>query len=469
MSFTLSRRALLKGMGQAAAVSIALPRLEAMAQASAPPKRLVVFHFANGAPMGLNGGADRWTPAGATVGPTPCLEGLTLGGTSWHSRVNVVTGLSTASLTEGEGGNPHVAPTLCAPTGLKPTRSASGAPAGPGGPSFDQVAARALGTPALVLATRARNESLEGLFSYAGADNPVAAAVDPQAVFCSLFPGACQTVGPDPIAPRRSVLDYVGGQVTALQRRLGAGDRLRLQAHLDAVRALEASLQQRAPAAGCTTPVRPVQPRAWWLDDAHLPEHADVMLELMTMALACDLTQVASFSITPGGGGPTFPFLRRASGAAVEKNDHDASHLFPTEYPNGPPDTDPLETYTLITRWKVQAFASLLRRLDAVGEGAGTLLDHSAVVAYSEMSNGAGHFVRSLPVLAAGGLGGMATGRHLTFPCRRAPGASMAWCVNDASVVDRPLADLWLTLLRAVGVQAEAFGNSTGTLPGLWV
>ncbi|HEX3851858.1 MAG TPA: hypothetical protein VHW01_12875 [Polyangiaceae bacterium] len=86
--------------------------------------------------------------------------------------------------------------------------------------------------------------------------------------------------------------------------------------------------------------------------------------------------------------------------------------------------------------------AYLLKSMDAVDEGDGTLLDHSAVLFSSEIEDGDTHSHYNLPVLVGGGLGGaIPTGTHLRTP------------------YNAPLGSLFLTLLGGLGVPASHFGD----------
>jgi hypothetical protein len=65
-------------------------------------------------------------------------------------------------------------------------------------------------------------------------------------------------------------------------------------------------------------------------------------------------------------------------------------------------------------------------------------------------SDGNRHNHDDLPILVAGGgAGGIRGGRHLRL------------------ATETPLANLWLALLHRMGVEARAFGDSTGPLDGL--
>jgi hypothetical protein len=109
-----------------------------------------------------------------------------------------------------------------------------------------------------------------------------------------------------------------------------------------------------------------------------------------------------------------------------------------------------IKQYREINRWHTAQLAYLLAKLRAIPEGDGTLLDNSMILFGSSISDGNRHDPNNLPIILAGGAGGaLRTGRHLTSP------------------KETPLCNLYTTMLDAVGVKIESFGDSTGVLPDL--
>jgi hypothetical protein len=103
-----------------------------------------------------------------------------------------------------------------------------------------------------------------------------------------------------------------------------------------------------------------------------------------------------------------------------------------------------------INRFHTGELAYLLDRMKSVKEGGGTLLDRTAVVYGSGISDGNRHNHEDLPILLAGRLGGsLAPGRHVRFPA------------------ETPLCNLYLSLLDRVNVRVPKFGDSTGRLVGI--
>ena len=93
----------------------------------------------------------------------------------------------------------------------------------------------------------------------------------------------------------------------------------------------------------------------------------------------------------------------------------------------------------------LKTFESLAR----TREGEDRLLDRTMILFGSNMGDSNTHVNTNLPILLAGG--GLRHGRHLAFP----------------SDHNRPLCDLFVTLLQQFGVDADRFGSSTGTLSEL--
>lgn len=453
----MSRRALLRGAGS---IAIALPVLEAMLDdrgllcgeahafgGSPLPRRMVLFHFPNGVPM------DDWTPSttGAGWALPPALESLA----PFQDQVNVLTGLGNGFTSYLEG-NKH---DITAPshfTCVEPV-GAGGQYSSAGGISCDQLAAEAIGVgtkaPSLQVSLFASHtaQPIVNRMSYKGVDEPVGFYEDPKTLFDFLFAGL--DVDPDAAGAladrRRSVLDYVQGSTADLQARLGAADQQRLEQHLEAIRELELSIAA-LPSEQCTLPADPGAVGAY---DADIEGRVEALLGLSAMAIRCDLTRVLVFSMGCSSCPLTYDFL------GFSDRDHALSH-----WPSG----GTREDNTTMARWKVGRFARLLELLDAMPEGDGTMLDHTVLSCTSEIANGTAHDDVILPALVAGRVGGMQGGRHLVFPCDhsspRHP-STAAYCGGGRT----PLANLWLTMMQAVGVEVGSFADSTGTLEGLWV
>ena len=135
-----------------------------------------------------------------------------------------------------------------------------------------------------------------------------------------------------------------------------------------------------------------------------------------------------------GGSGRSYTFVD----PSVTGGHHDISH-----HQDDPENFRKLE---IINRWEVRKMAELARKLHAEKDAEGeSLLDRTAIYLSSEISDGNSHAHTDLPVLLLGGLGGELPHGHIT----RA----------------EPMANLFVALLAAVGVDVASFGDdSTGRL-----
>src|SRR5207302_5649389 len=127
-------------------------------------------------------------------------------------------------------------------------------------------------------------------------------------------------------------------------------------------------------------------------------EHMRLMCDIVALAFQTDKTRVATLLLCRDISGLFYPFLD------ARKAHHSASH------------DDLSDEYERISRYYVSQLAYLAGRLDAMPEGAGTVLDHSCLLYLSNMWSGSKHDSTKLPVLLAGGLGGtLQTGRVLDY------------------------------------------------------
>jgi hypothetical protein len=237
---------------------------------------------------------------------------------------------------------------------------------------------------------------------FAGADQPIVPENDPRDLFDRLFATLSQSqVELDRVRQRRaSIIDLVTGELEAAAKRYGAEDRLKVEAHLDALRAIEQRLESLVDCGDVAAPPGNLDPGN---NDA-FPDVVDLHSDLIVRALACDLTRVASMQWSySGGAGVRFNWLG-VSGTYHSQVIHE-------------PGTD--ADVAKVNTWFSEQFATLLDRLAAVPEGNGTMLDNTLVVWGRDMAVGAGHGLEPLPVILAGRAGGrLATGRYLQFPAQ---------------------------------------------------
>jgi hypothetical protein len=443
---TLSRRSLLRGAG---GIAIGLPMLEAMigrrshaAEGDAPPRLVIVFS-ANGTIE------DRWTPVGTEddfVLDAPGDPGRILAPLEpWKDRLLVLGGLDMLSRNYGPGGNGHDLGMGHMLTGTDLVVGPSGVgefshlPDGSaGGPSIDQAVADVIGQEtsfrSLEFGVQANldvNRQLTSRMCYRGQFQVLPPENDPRAAFDAFF----LQLGTDPAelaklrARRQSVLDRVKEDFDALDAKLGGSDRQKLEAHLQAIREVEQSLQAGGgPLPGCALPAEPdagLNPQS----NDQYPTIGRLQMDLMAMALTCDITRVTTLQWSTAQSGVRFSWLGHTD------SHHGLSHEA---------DNDPAKRTQLvqINHWYAEQFAYLLDKLAAQPEADGTLLDNTVVLWVNEQGNGQTHTKDQIPFVLAGNYAGkLRTGRWLQYD-------------------QRAHNDLYVALLNLYGSDALTFGNA---------
>jgi hypothetical protein len=269
--------------------------------------------------------------------------------------------------------------------------------------------------------------------SWSSPTTPLPAEAHPRLVFEMLFgEGGTPEERQATLRRRASLLDSVRGDLASLKRELGAADRAKMDEFLESLRDVERRIQmaERTAHASPRDVERPIGVPASYAD------HARLMFDLQVLAFRGDITRVTSFQLARETSNRTYPEI------GVSDPHHPLSH-----HGNDP---EKIERMSKINRFHVTLFAEFLAKLRAVPEGDGTLLDHSLLLYGSGMGNPNLHDHTNLPILVAGGAGGMQGGRHLRYD------------------QPTPLANLHHALLEKAGVDLEAFGDSTGPLKELF-
>jgi hypothetical protein len=441
----LERRTFLRGLGTALALPFmesALPRSLWAAGTSSvtPPLRLAFLFIPNGAHM------PAWTPEaeGADFALPATLEPLA----NVRSKIAVLSGLAhDTGFAHGDGAGDHARSAATFLTGVHPVKTdGKGIRAGI---SVDQIAAEQIGRQTKFTSLELGCEegrlagSCDSGYSCAYSHNiswrspttPAGKEVNPRQLFDRLFGGpdaAAQTQSrAKRDLERKSILDLVQQDASRLRRQLGKDDARKLDEYLHGVREIEQRIEN--PDEELFVGERPARPHGIPKD---YEKHARLMGDLLALALASDLTRVASWMLANEGSDKTYAALDIADGH------HSLSHHMG--------DAEKQAKIAKINRYHVQQLAYFLERLETIAEGEGTLLDNTMIVYGGGLGDGNAHNHDDLPVLLAGGAAGaFQLGRHLRYP------------------KGTPLMNLYLTMLHTAGVDVDAVGDSTGPLDNL--
>ena len=229
-------------------------------------------------------------------------------------------------------------------------------------------------------------------------------------VFGGLTPGAADG---NHLRRRAAVSDFLNGRFAALGRSLGAEDRRLLDSHLQSLREVERRTTGPAPATCDTsralssfTPATLADPTNPTSDAPALTAN---MQDMVALAFACDLTRVASISMSWEGGGGSEGLVHTWLG--FRNAHHGMSHH------GGNPDKR--AKFNQITRWYAEQIARMLDRLQQYPHpDGGTLYDQTLVWWMFRHGDGNAHANFGVPGILAGGAGGYfgPMGRFLSLP-----------------------------------------------------
>jgi hypothetical protein len=272
--------------------------------------------------------------------------------------------------------------------------------------SIDQLIANRLGGttkfPSLEFGVRIQGQEPLRYISYRGASMPNTAVDDPWQMYTRIFAnaGMTDTQLARTLADRKSVLDFVKDDLTRLSSRFTSADRARLDAHLSGITRIEQQLTTGT--LTCATPTLParIDPEAM----ANFPTIAKIQMDLMTLALTCGMTNVATFMFANSDSWQYYPWI------GVNEEHHTMSHAA---------DSDLATRAKLVTInvWHAQQVAYMLDKLAAVNDPDGTsMLDNTLLLWGNELGVGNAHSYTNIPWLMAGGAGGaFKMGRYLQY------------------------------------------------------
>lgn len=448
MPKTLSRRALLRGLGGAL---VGLPLLEAMVPrllfgATPIAKRFVVSF------CGTVVGNDTLSSPGAYGALPSTMPASWKGLEAVRSHVSVVSNMdipvyvgTTTPTAPASAYNMQHGTTPA--TTLAGVTSVEIMPIMVKAQTADQYAAAGLGAGTKLDSLQVRtqvlpytgsNKNHSGVMSAKEVNGQILQLppiVSPAQLFDTLFGGGVSTTGGTPALERRaSVLDLIADDAQKLTSSVGAADRVKLEQHFDEIRSLEKSVQAAisgGPGGSCgpaTAPTDPpVGPNAFsgWSNETL---RGEMMADMIAYALSCDLTRAVSWMMT-------FEQVQMANVVDGVTQMHDDSHnaqARPTHI-------------SANCNWHATLFARLVGKLASMPEGTGTVLDNtflSLIFAEAKTAHGRSgmrHLVAGMPSRIKNGMHIDGAGTH--------PGR------------------IQIAGLQAVGVNANTLGELTGPAP----
>jgi len=371
-----------------------------------------------------------------------------------------------------------------------------------GGISVDQVIANQIGPmtalPSLQLGLSTLDSSCDGVpcaharsLSWSGPNAPMYKIVNPQAVFDRLVTAGAPKVGqaptntntPNPAlaqtrALQKSVLDSVLDSAKSLRTKLSTGDQARIDQYLTSVRDLEtlvASPGMQVSGGGATSACMglPRPPEAY--ADMNTPPgysretHSNLMIQLVTMAFACDLTRTVSFMLDDSRSEyvyshvPMRRFVSPAPGTLSSPGTGTCADYHSLQHAGAANDG-----FATVIWWMASKANQMTQALAGIKEGAGTVMDNT-VIHFGSGMHGGNHDGLKLPIVLIGSGGGVLK-QNASMVLN---GDSPARDGSASTSTGARLANLHLTLTQKVfGCPSTSFGGpgaSSGIIPDILV
>lgn len=235
----------------------------------------------------------------------------------------------------------------------------------------------------------------------------------------------------------QSILDAVGGQAGELRRSMGAQDRDRLDQYFTSVRELEQRMQMSKewekkprPVAKSSTPLDPSSPK----------EYMDKVRLMYDMARLCFETD-SSRAVTLMLDSVNTPALDIDHVHTTTDGYHSLSHHGKS--------AKKLSQLKDIDSMHMRLLAKLMEDLKTSKEDGAPLLDRTMILYGSNFGNANAHTTTNMPTLLMGG--GFNHGQHHVFDTEH----------------NYPLPNLFVSMLQRMGIDADKFASSTGTMRGM--
>jgi len=436
-STRLDRRAFITGMG---GVALALPVLDAMGAeiTEQAPRRFCAIYTANG--MSLPRAEHlieewHWFPTAKTA------EGEFVFGKSteplqpFRKQLSFMGGMHHPS---GPKADPH----LCSDMWLTGAPLHNPKPGTFNSVGLDQMIAQHTKQhcrqPSLVLSIDAGTGFLSrtGTIAYNLEGRPIPAESSPRRIFDRLFKGDRTSVKSEHenLQRRIKLVDAVVASAKNLDTQLGKNDRERMDQYLTSLNEVESRLI--ASEKWIDIPLKKQDYSHLNLDatpEGEPGEYYRNMFDLIALAFDADITRSVAFMLNREDGmgiSDTFPLK-----LGLSKTHHNLSHAT---------DKEGQLQFAKYDRFLSEQLAHFFTRLNGYQDRNGSVLDNTIVMYGSGASTT--HTSRNLPTLLVGGANmGLKHGQY--------------WRNGESR-----MSNLYLSILRSMGVEQEAFADSTSTL-----
>ena len=400
----LDRRTMLRGRGGGATAAVGLPILDAMlngngtalANGNPLPVRIMTWCFGNGVVL------NRWVPGGIRTPVTGANYPISAELAPFTPVIDYVSVLSGFENKCHDKITHHEGMTIFSGHTMADIGKGQGIYSNARGPTIDQVAAKHIGQYTSIPSVQMGVVSQVSMADYGTTMHnlshkdylqPLPPIKNPQTIyqsFVDLF-----TPPDDPSKPvRLGVVDAVLEDFKDLKQKLGAADKVRMDAHMQGLSELESKIKALPPLCGL-----PNQPLEVSDIQSGITKLNQAMSDLIAFAFACDVTRVGSLLFVGGASEAAYTEIGLSS-------QHTISHGFST---NAVSSTGPYTESGKVEQmhqgvvYTMEQLAYLAKKLHETPDGTGqNLLDNSVIFASSDCAEGFNHGLKDQPMLVIG-------------------------------------------------------------------
>lgn len=273
-----------------------------------------------------------------------------------------------------------------------------------------------------------------------GPDRPLPTMVSPSFAYATLFGSVAEGASKDLYNANTNLLDFMREDIKRIESRLVGSEKEQLSAYLETYETLrnrqsrlneiQNTLREKGPV------VNDKYKSAVELD------RLDAMFDIGACSLISGLTNVMTISSAAG----IREFDITITGLGLKKDKHMIGHG------SGDMGKTSFELYDMIRLWHFERIAELMKKLENVPEGDGTMLDNTLIIYLSDGAEGHHSRCWEWPMVMIGNMGGkLKTGRYIDYPSYGAKG-------------HRTINNMYTTLLQLTGSDTEFFGQVDANL-----
>ncbi len=281
--------------------------------------------------------------------------------------------------------------------------------------------------------------------SWYGTEHVAPSMRDPRKVYHRLF-------GTQEGQSNKNITDLVLEDARSMQRHLGYDDKQKFSEYFDSIRTIEEQMERLEKLRDELSFAKFEEPL-----DAHLPrgEYIRLMGDLMVTALQVGLTNVATFMVGPERWDTPYMYETLFE---KPRSHHQMSHNQGRF----------IEDLLRVDHFHMEQFAYLVEKMDSIKEADGTtLLDNTLFTYGSGLGDGSTHQYSALPIIMAGSGGGkLITGKHINLSDHSGAVPKKEGKYQQL-YNGLPLANLWLTQAKALGLEMDRYAESTGEISHL--